>query len=281
MRDGNIAVNVVSEDDNELVIQTTEGTKETYYVNPIRSMRLFIQELQVSCGASNLTFGMPGPLPAPQLGIHGKAWLEGGSISVIGEPTNKSRSFTISFKAYDEADVAKHEEGKVLHTVSLGFVRRDWEIGSDDEWFIECYVAPAMIEAISEAISAGTVQELTVALSLEGIYSDDKWSPPAVSADWFLRPSRLDNSLQCPEMAHGGVMRMNLGLAKVDLRPKPEPQPDEPDLDELEQMHADALVPNEQLAAIRSVGSNIEKLTATVKTAGWAIALGLLFLVLR
>lgn len=284
MRDGDkVVVSVVSEGDGELVIQTQEGKEETYYLNPIRSMRLIVEELQVSCGASALSLGMPGRLPPPQFSVRGTAWLEGGHISVIGEPANKSRTLSISFKAYDEADIANREAelGKMPHTVSLGFVRRDWEIGNDDEWFVECYVAPAMMDAIAAAISGRTLKRMTVSLTLDGIYSDDNWAPPSAGADWFLRPSRSDNSLQFPEMVHGGIMVLDLGLARADLRAKLEPEPGEPDLDDLEQTHADALIPAEQLQAIQALASNIEKFRGTVKTVGWAIAAVLLVLALK
>lgn len=281
--DDKLAINVVSEDEGKLIVQDPAGKKETYYLNPIRNMRLFVEALQVSCGTSSMSFDKPKRLPPPEVAIRGTALLEGGRISVIGEPSNRSRSFSISLKAFDEADVTRQEEelGHMPHTVSLGFLRRDWEIGNDDEWFIECYVAPQMMDAITSAVSAKTLQRMTLNLRLERIYSDDNWAPPSAGSDWFLRPARSDNTLQFPEMAHGAITQLSLGLANVDLRPKSEPEVDEPDVDDVPDMYDDGMVPKQTLDAIKTLGTDIEKLTAAVKTVGWAIALGLLFLVLK
>ena len=283
MRDNdNVKVEVVSETEGELVIRTPDGKEKTYYLNPIRTMRLIVEELQVNCGASSLTFGMPERLPPPQFSIRGQAWLEGGKISVIGEPSNQSRTFSIAFKPYDEAaaaDMASDEERleRRPDLVTLGFVRRDWEIGNDDEWFTECYVSPRMIDAIVSAVSAGTLKQMNLNLRMEKIYSDNNWAPPSAGADWFLRPSRPDNSLKFPELSHGAITGLNLALSKVDLRSQPEEEPNE----ELEDDEKPEPPPDMRLLALTSLNHNIEKFQGTVKTVGWAIVLLLLMLVLK
>jgi hypothetical protein len=83
--DDNIEVNILSEDSGELVVQASEGKAETYYLNPTRTMRLIAEEVQVCCGTSSLTLGMPERLPPTQFSVTGEAWLEGGYISVNGE----------------------------------------------------------------------------------------------------------------------------------------------------------------------------------------------------
>ncbi len=276
--DDNNEVNIVSEEHRELVVREAEGEEKTYYLNPIRSMRLIAEELQVFCGTSSLTLGMPERLPPPQFSVHGEAWLEGGYISVIGEPSNRSRNLRIAFKAYDEADVARREEkaGKFPNLVTVGFSRRDWEIGNDDCWFIECYVAPQTLDAIISAVSTGTLRRLTLGLTLEGIYTDDDWAPPSVGANWFLRPSRSGNSRLSPEMAFGSIAVLNLGLSRVDLRSKPEPENEEEATGQESRPESDV-----KMQALTALNNNIEKLQATVKTVGWAIALVLLALVLK
>ena len=276
--DDNIEVNILSEDGGELVIQASEGKEETYYLNPIRTMRLIAEELQVCCGTSSLTFGMPERLPPPLFSVHGEAWLEGGYISVIGESSNKSRVFRIAFKAFDETDVAQREvkAGKFPNLVTVGFSRRDWEIGNDDCWFIECYVSPQILGAIVSAVSAGTLTRLNLGLTLEGIYSDDNWAPPSAGANWFLRPSRSDNSRMSPEMAFGGISVLDIGLSRIDLRAKPEAE-----VEEEVSIPKPEPEPDLKMQALTVLNANIEKLHGTVKTVGWAIALVLLVLVLK
>ena len=267
--DDNNEVNIVSEGRRELVVREAEGEEKTYYLKPIRTMRLIAEELQVFCGTSSLTLDMPEHLPPPQSCVHGEVRLEGGYISVIGEPSNKSRIFRVSFKPYDEADVARREEktGKFPNLVTVGFSRRDWEIGNDDCWFIECYVAPQTLDAIISAVSTDTLKRLNLGLNLEGIYTDDDWAPPSVGANWFLRPSRSGNSRLSPEMAVGSIAVLNLGLSRVDLRSKPELENED-----VASGPESRLEPDVRMQALTALNNNIEKLQATVKTVGWAIA---------
>lgn len=281
MRDAdNNKVNIVSEERGELVVQVAEGEEQTYYLNPIRTMRLIAEELQVFRGTSSLTLGMPERLPPAQFSVLGEAWLESGYISVIGEPSNKSRILRVAFKAYDEADVARREEkaGKFPNLVTVGFSRRDWEIGNDDCWFIECYVSPQILDAIVSAVSTGTLRRLNLGLTLERIYSDNNWAPPSARTNWFLRPSRSGNSLLSPEMAFGGITVLDLGLSRVDLRSKPESE-DEEEVNVPEARPEPE--PDVKMQALTVLNNNIEKLQGTVKTVGWAIVLVLLALFLK
>jgi len=278
-QDKNI-VNVVSEDERDLVLQTTEGKRETYRLNPIRSMRLIVWELQVSYGSESHSFDTPERLPNPQFRVQGEAWLESGHISVIGDSSNKTRALNITLRAYDEADVASREQrlGKLPPLVHIGFIRRDWEIGNDDSWFAEIYVSEQMLESIVSAISTRALNQMSLSLDLENIYTDNDWAPPSLSADWFLRPSRSDNSLESPEMARGYVSSIDLGLSKIDLRSKPAPTSEE---DESDMVSGVAPEPDMNYSALIALNKNVEKLQGTVKTIGWAIALVLLLLVLK
>jgi phosphate:Na+ symporter len=277
MRDDSFKVNVVSEGERKLVIEGSDGKPDTYYLNPIRTMRLTAQELKVSFGASSLTFGVPERLPAPRFSVHGTAWLEGGYISVIGEPYNRSRVLNISFAAYSEADVQAREEegGKFPKLVTVWFSRRDWEIGNQDSWAIECYVSPQLSDAMASGVSSGTVRRLNIGLTLEGIYSDDNWAPPSVGTNWFLRPSRTDNTIEFPDMARGGITTLDIGLGQVDLRAAPDPEDGE---DEEEERQPEL---DQRAIALGALSRNVEQLQATVKTVGWAIAAVLTVLVFK
>ncbi|MGW8392109.1 hypothetical protein [Pseudoduganella sp. HUAS MS19] len=279
--DEKITVNIVSEGERELILLTPAGERETYHLNPIRTMRLIASELQIMCGAESHTFDAPERLPSPQFRVQGEAWLEKGHISVIGEPSNKSRAVDITFRAYDEADISNREKklGRLPPLVHVGFIRRDWEIGFDDSWFVAAYVSQQMLDSIISAISAGTLREMSLGLDLEGIYTDNDWAPPSMSADWFLRPSRTDNSLKNPEMARGYVSVINLCLSKIDLRSKPETEAENEDGNDV----ASSAVPEPDLKhlALLALNSNIEKFQGTVKAIGWAIALLLLVEVLK
>jgi len=112
--------------------------------------------------------------------VAGTALLQSGSISVIGEPSNVCRSLQITIKAHDEADRQKliedKKSGKKLRCTSVRFSRRDWEIGNEDTWFIEAWVSQQTLAPIIAGLSDGSLQEMTLGLSLDRIYSDDNFS---------------------------------------------------------------------------------------------------------
>ena len=199
---------------------------------------------------------------------------------MIGEPSNVTRSFQITIRAHDEADrqklVEDKKSGKKRLSTSVGFSRRDWEIGNEDTWFIEAWVSQQTLNAIVTGLSNGSLQEMTLGLSLERIYSNDNFSHSG--ADWFLRPSRQNNSFLNPELAWGEVSNMNLALTKVDLRPKEQPEPVGEKDDEVQPEDA---VPDYHLLALSTLAGNVEKLRGTVKWVGVFVAGLLLLLVMK
>lgn len=282
MRDGDdVKVDVVSEGEGKLIVRTPEGKEETYYQSPIRTMRLRAEELQVSCGAWAGGLSSVERLPTPQTYVSGTAHLESGSISVIGEPSNVAHKFRVSFRVYDPEEFDRYfkETGKHVYSTSVGFVRRDWEIGNDDYWFIEVRVTQQTMDAIVSALSSGSMQGMTLGLTLVNIYSDDNWAPPSVASDWFLRPSERDNSIRSPEMAHGEVAYLDMTLAKANLLPAAAPEDDyEDEEDEEEKPEPE---PDMRALAIAAVGRKVEELQATVKVVGWVIAIALVVLVFK
>lgn len=281
MRDDNdVKVDVVSEDGGKLVVRTN-GEEKTYYANPIRTMRLRAEELQVFCGSRSYGLSIAERLPTPEVYAVGKAHLDSGAISVIGEPLNISRSFRLNFRAYDLATLEQQfkETGKHVYSATVGFVRRDWEIGNEDSWFIEVGVSKQTMDTLVSALSTGAMRELTLGLNLVGIYSDDNWAPPSARSNWFLRPSQPDNTVKFPELARGEVAYLDMALAKAHLAPETEPsvddEEDEPAVEKPE------LEPDLKMLALHTLNSNIQKLQGTVKTVGWAIAAVLLFLALK
>ena len=229
-----------------LIIENPAGKEQTYQLNTHRTMYLHIQGLQVcheiglvcnglACkegcvfSAGNAKFGLP---PEPSFYVHGHATLEGGSISVIGAPVTKSREFSIGFNAFDEEIRAQRQTlarkrgttARYTH-VTLGYIHRQSDIGNDG-WFVECELASDTLQAISSAVSSGTLRAMTIGLALPEAYSDD-WSRPSALTDWFLRPNPKDNRIDAPQMAHGDITRLSFDLASVDLHRPPEEDPEQ------------------------------------------------------
>lgn len=279
--DEKITVDVISEGEGKLVIRSHDGNEKTYYANPIRTMRLRAEELQVSCGAWASGFSIVERLPTPQTYVSGTAHLESGSISVIGEPTNVAHKLRVSFRVYDPAEFDKYfkETGKHMYSSSVGFVRRDWEIGNNDCWFIEIRVTKPTMDTIVSALASGTMQEMTLGLTLVNVYSDDNWAPSSDGSRWFLRPSQPDNNIKLPEMAQGEVAYLDMSLAKAGLLPASVPENDyEEEEDEDEKPQPE---PDPRALAIATLSRNVEQLRGTIKVVGWAIAAVLIVLVLK
>lgn len=297
MHEEKTAVKVKSEDDRKLVIETAEGKEETYYLNPIRTMYLRVEQLQVVKSFSShdgwafwhrvlRDQGAPEPPmePAPELtaAVSGTAVLEAGRIGIIGAPGSKARVFRIAIMPGDEGEqdardkwAQEHGKQPFGQLTTVGFTRHDWEIGNDDEWFIQCEVSAGTMETIASAVSSGALREARIGLQLRDIYTDDDWSPPSCSTDWFLRPSKGDNSIDSPESAYGAVSSLVLALEAIDLRPQAEAVPESCEDAPTE------VEPHPTVAGLAAVGAGIKSLRDTVKWVGGLIALALLMLAFK
>jgi hypothetical protein len=285
-----IAVKVTSEEGRELVIESPDGKEETYYRNPIRTMYLDVVEVQVCSAFRQYSFeheeGKPQPLPELALAVRGTATLEGCSISVIGDPGSESRKVAISFRTPNETTPEELDETEPAqekltrcHSVILGFNRRDWEIGNEDTWFVDCEVSQATLDTLVNAVSVRRMRNIKVGLHLHDIYSDDDWAPPSGRADWFIRPSKRDNTIEFPELARGEIANLYLTMDTVDLRPRADDSPET--VDEEKPEPAAEPAPDQQAMALQMLALHIEKLRVTVKWVGGFIAVFLAILAFR
>lgn len=272
------AINVKSDDGRKLIIQTSEGEEKTYYYSFIRTMYLQVETLEFATALSNYSFSLvPGVVPSESQAelkpyVRGVASLERGSISVIGAPSFNTERLSIAFRVRDEERAARYlaetneeNKGRLPH-VFLGFNRADWEVGSDDEWYVECEVTQATFETLVNSIFTGNMQEMSIGLQLHDIYSDDNWSPPSAWSSWFLRPSKDDNRVKTPVSAQGEIASLILKLNTVDLKPKVNQLIE--DEEERNPRLTDVEVPDAQAIAIQTLATNVEKLRGTVKWVG-------------
>lgn len=291
-----VVVNVKSEGEGRLVIESPDGKEETYYLEPIRTMWLEIEMLQLTQQGSSYGFSTDEPWQPLKVSPHlrGRAVLEDRSISVIGEPNNKSRTLAIGFKELnaeslielqDQAKLndqaQKEDEDRKFRGVTLGFSRSDWEIGGEDEWWVECYVSPETMQEMVSAVSSNSMRGLSVGLRLCDLYTNDKWSPPSMKVSWFLRPSRRDNSINLPAPAYGEMTSFDLRLAESDLR-KSETNQSE---DDLELSGDSDMTPTPKTdvkaEAVLALSANVEKLRGTLKWVGGLITFFLMLMAFK
>jgi hypothetical protein len=86
-------------------------------------------------------------------------------------------------------------------TLSIGFNERDRDIGTKDEWYLECTIPRAIFEELSADIAVGRCRSVRMPLAIEPPLTDNEYAPPSVGATFgLLRRSRYDTG-----SAHGWV----------------------------------------------------------------------------
>ena len=228
-QDGSM-VKVLLDDGNTLVIQGRDGKPKTFHLNTCRTMSLHIRQLRVSRHLSGQSI-LPGldddeleSPPGVSFYVRGQATIEGGSISVIGAPSNTSSILGIGFSSFD-GDIYKKRRAWARQSgiaaryaqVTLGFVRHQQSVSASDDWFVECELAADALRGLAGAVHSGRLQAMTIGLTLDRIYSDD-WTRPQEQTNWLLRPNRHDNNGDDPLRVHGDVTRLCFDLAPLNHR---------------------------------------------------------------
>ena len=224
-----MTVNVTAEAEGELVIETREGAEEIYRLCPNRIMYLHVAQLHLSSDVKsfrvgNENLGLPGET---SLSVRGTATLEDSSISVMGDVGSKVRTLAIDFYALGDEEWRKHKElaqmlGKAPHYTyaKVGLARHHPGDGGEDAWFVQCQVPPAMLRALTSAVSGGAIGSISVRLALRGIYSRGAAVLQSFSSGWFLRPNWRDNTVEMPESAYGNITLLDFEDTQTDSSPE-------------------------------------------------------------
>ena len=228
------SVKVTAEAEGELVIETREGAEEIYYLCPNRTMHLHVGGMHLCRDVNPFPFSEDNPGLTRQISlfVRGTATLQDSSISVIGNPRSEARTLAIDFYAVDNNVWHKDKElaqilGKAPHFAhaKVGLARHHPEVGSDNAWFVQCQVLPAMLHALANALSRGAIDSFSARLALQGIYARGAGVLQPVSSGWFLRPNWRDNTVDTPETAYGEITLLDFKQTQVDASPQQAPQP--------------------------------------------------------
>ena len=264
----------------QIIYKDGEGKEHTYY--PARYANFVVEDLQTLVVLNEPPEGQSQPGIVRR--IRGTARLEDRGLSVVGDPKSKTRTLAMSFEASDwrpkRESIADDELGTSLSSflggAMLGFNRRDWEIGSDDEWWSACYLPKSFVEQLEAAIVSGQLNSVRVGLALRGLYSDEgDWAPVSARSNLFIRPSRQDNDIGHPDLANGFVSSIVFTTTKVNLRQPPELEPVKP-MDDFEPSSLPAAV-EPVSAAIVALAARVEATRSTIKWVGGFIVVALLF----
>lgn len=212
------------------------------------------------------------------------------SVSVIGEPTNTTTTVELSLQPDDSPDLLKENESESKETefrfsrsygrAHMGFNRADWEFRTSDQWWLECRIHSTALQPLINAITAGTLRQVVLSVKLTNLFTDEPPYVPFSSHEHlFLRPNKHDNTIDMPEVAHGWLEGLGLGLSAVDIAPPSEPEPDyEQEMGQ--SVVADPAIHPATLASQAMVG-HIETLRRTVKWVGGLIVVALFLLLLK
>jgi hypothetical protein len=270
-RDEKVIIDVKDIDRGEILYTDNAGEEHTYY--PCHDIWIEVEMLEVLTSLGNIK--EESKEPSLVTGVRGTVALNDWSISVVGDPRSKVRRLTISLDAGDwkpqSPETTDHDLSMLSNELGgamLGFNRADWEIGSDDEWWISCYLPKTFIDALVADIRNNKIDSMKLRLKLRGIYTTDPFS---CRGDLFIRPDRKDNTITIPDMATGFVRSINFTSTPHDLR-KPELA------DPVESEYEDTPpTPDPVAAAIASLGVQVEQMRNTFKWIGSFIVLALIF----
>jgi len=276
------------EEKGALVEIREDGKEKTYYPKQFAT-HWKCEKLQVIQGFAYRDESDQDP-PKTVTYVTGTARLSSDyDVSVIGEPENKAITVELSFRPDDSPDLLEESESEKKESryrlsrpygrTILGFNRADWEIESDDQWWLECRLHSTALQPLINAISAGTLSQASFSSRFNNLYTDE---PPFVpfsrKAHLFLRPDERDNTIDMPEIAHGCLEGLALGLGSVDVAPVSQPEPDyEEDLHGADVTDS---APQSAVQASQFVAARVEALRVTVKWVGGLIAAALFLLLL-
>lgn len=294
MRHENVAVNVKSDDNGKLVIETSEGCVRTYYLAPKRTMYLHGEMLQVSMRLDSIRPGSDGLGSSLELvrQIEGTVTLKEQLVSVIGDSRSPSNKLRIVFQTVTSDGREKHEgseqKGSAVPSYTRAWIkciRLNQGFGEGPAWFAVCMVSPATLDAIASAVTTQTLNALTVGMMFNNIYIDDDneehWmDDPRPVKEWYLRPAIEDNTIGFPEDAYGAVTYLDLAFGTVALSQQPgvktasgAPVDTTPPLAEAQ--------PDYHTTALNLIAGNIDEFRSAVTWIGGAITLVLFILVFK
>lgn len=290
-------VQIYEEKERALRFLDETGTSHNYaLLTSVRTIYINATSLSVSEGFGRRSSDEQVPLqPTPRRLVRGFGTLGDKSVSVIGDPENKTKRIALwirsrtadehaeAFKQSQQNDTSDRGTGVPSHCDAvLGFTTADWEIGNKDAWWLELYVAEKTLDSLAGAILNKQAHSLHIGVGLRNIYTDagpgelDFGEP----VNLFLRPSIGEGNVRRPEVANGHLESWSLKFSgTVELSdpfegesvPTPERIPDEP------QGPSDA---QRTLVALERLTAGIGSLQTTVVKIAWVIGAALIVSVL-
>lgn len=290
-----VFVNLRKGERHDELIETGDDGKERSYYPKRYTVRWECEKLQI-CSAVSFMDVNEEKRPTATSRISGVAKLESSAnVALIGEPENRVVRVDLSILADESPGLLDPRENEAnekekfflsnpFGRAYIGFNRADWEIDSNDQWWLEIRINGQLLQPVIEAINSGHLERLTLGVQLNNLFTNEHpYAPPSRYERLFLRPRENDNSLKIPELAHGWLTEFDLGLCSVDLTPKAESEPEEEmnlTQNKVLKTSVEAEV-SDKVQASLVLAAHLEALRRTIQWVGGAIAVALIFLVIK
>jgi hypothetical protein len=269
-----MAARIQEGSDKSLTLTADDGKETTYY--PDRQVFVTLGSLKVVKSLEQSA--EDGGRPKFTTSVSGVATLNGGSMAAIGIPSIPSaKSFALGITGTEESTepVPNSEAselvgpfGQSVGMVHLDFAPSDWELDTEDSWFLHLTISIEAIADIAGAINDRSNVAMEACLRLKNIYSRaHPMAPISRQEDMFLRPRNFGSEDRHTQPAYGVVVGLRLFDAPLPVmesieEDEVEPAPKKPD-------------------PLLLLADRIEQARITIKWVGGLLIGAVIFLALR
>ena len=231
------------------------------------SIAIFVSELKVIRGFANEK-----EKTTLSIQVGGKAYLENCTLGIAGL---KEKTRECSFTAAAVYPNQKEHQWRI----EFGFVEDDWELGFDDDWYIQGYIPEIALDEFITAFEAGKADGIHIRCT------SDLWADPWArlapnfghapiyrEIDWKLSQGRYGAGL-----GQGTILEFTW-----EVTPKRRPAPIKPTPEDTEAFEADQRFENDMFAELGPPAAPVP--AAEKSNWGWWVVGGLAvlgYLVLR
>ncbi len=155
--------------------------------------------------------------------IFGSATIEGRALELIGFKGKGSRKLDLTINASTAEELTKFADAfwgglsqqkdsrkystEIPSQVSLWFSAGDWELDTDDTWYIALRLNKLALAEIEHLIMLKRISALSFRASLLGIYSDAEYAPLSFPKIFGVRKGKYGSS--DPVIGQLSVLRIN------------------------------------------------------------------------
>jgi len=207
-----------------------EGSPDNYVQGAIRTLWLTVTDLQCFSGYSSiLSDDMKGGTR-----IAGTAEFQRSyeSIRVAGVEGISTKKFQFSVRAATEGSYPEW-------TVMIGFNPGDREIGTTNDWWMECYAPREAFDKLLADFLDGKVNTISLGCKTDAwVTSADWYANVGDWVTWYLEPKEYS-----PEPARGKINQFSWELVpKIEKKMMPPLAPEDTDAYKMGQAYADETI---------------------------------------